>query len=81
MKYLCSNCSVVLSKEDLKQCEVYALGKLYCFNCLSKQVSKFNTFSDYKVLKMNDEEFEKHLKETEEDLVGTMKEECKWEKY
>ena len=32
--YICSNCNIELSKEDLEACELVAVGKLYCQDCL-----------------------------------------------
>tara|TARA_Y100000294_G_scaffold52593_1_gene49570 strand:+ start:783 stop:953 length:171 start_codon:yes stop_codon:yes gene_type:complete len=40
MKYLCSKCSIVLSKDDLKLSEEFAIGKLYCWDCLKKNIGK-----------------------------------------
>ena len=32
--YICSNCNIELENEDLEACELVAVGKLYCQDCL-----------------------------------------------
>ena len=32
--YICSSCNIELTKDDLDACEVVAIGKLYCEDCL-----------------------------------------------
>ena len=32
--YICSNCNIELTKDDLDACEVVSIGKLYCEDCL-----------------------------------------------
>ncbi len=32
--YICSNCNIELTEDDLNACEVVAIGKLYCEDCL-----------------------------------------------
>ena len=32
--YICSNCNIELTNDDLKACEIVAVGKLYCQDCL-----------------------------------------------
>lgn len=32
--YICSNCNIELTKEDLEACELVSVGKLYCQDCL-----------------------------------------------
>ena len=34
MNYLCSNCDIALSQDDLDSCEIVSVGKLYCEDCL-----------------------------------------------
>tara|TARA_B100000315_G_scaffold157952_1_gene146599 strand:- start:472 stop:690 length:219 start_codon:yes stop_codon:yes gene_type:complete len=67
MKYLCSNCSIILSKDDLRLSEEFAIGKLYCWDCLKKNIGKIpktpNPINDQKL-----------LKEVEEDLIAIAKE-------
>ena len=67
MKYLCSNCLIILSKDDLRLSEEFAIGKLYCWDCLKNTIGKMpktpNSINDQKL-----------LKEVEEDLVAIAKE-------
>ena len=32
--YICSNCNIELTNDDLKACEIVSVGKLYCQDCL-----------------------------------------------
>jgi len=32
--YICSNCNIELTNDDLEACEIVAIGKLYCQDCL-----------------------------------------------
>ena len=32
--YICSNCNIVLTNDDLEACEIVSVGKLYCQDCL-----------------------------------------------
>ena len=40
MKFLCSSCSIELTKGDLLLCEQTPIGKLYCSDCLDKEIEK-----------------------------------------
>jgi hypothetical protein len=40
MKFLCSSCSIELTKGDLLLCEQTPIGKLYCSDCLDKKIEK-----------------------------------------
>lgn len=75
MKYFCSECSRVLSKDDLKLSGDFTIGKLYCFDCLKKDATKLTK------LPKNHEKYEAYLKRVEEELVAIAKEASKWEKY
>jgi hypothetical protein len=41
MIFLCSECAIKLTKEDLNACEEVPIGKLYCTDCLDNQIKKF----------------------------------------
>ena len=41
MIFLCSNCTIALTKEDLSLCEQVPIGKLYCTDCLDGQIKKY----------------------------------------
>ena len=32
--YICSNCNIELTEDDLEACEIVSIGKLYCQDCL-----------------------------------------------
>ena len=40
MKFLCSSCSIELTKNDLLLSEQTPIGKLYCSDCLDKEIEK-----------------------------------------
>ena len=40
MKFLCSSCSIELTKNDLLLSEQTPIGKLYCSDCLDKEIGK-----------------------------------------
>ena len=40
MIYLCSDCSIELTPDDLILCEQVPIGKLYCSDCLDHQIKK-----------------------------------------
>jgi hypothetical protein len=41
MIFLCSNCAIELTQEDLSLCEQVPIGKLYCTDCLDGQIKKY----------------------------------------
>ena len=41
MIFLCSNCTIPLTKDDLSLCEEVPIGKLYCTDCLDNQIKKY----------------------------------------
>ena len=86
MDYLCSECSIQLSKFEIKLNTQYPIGKLYCEFCqskkereiikdLAKSVAEELDFYDYPktIQKYKDEE--SNLEDFEEDLTrgGTIK--------
>lgn len=83
-KYICSRCSIGLSKQDIKLSKKYAFGKLLCFDCLCK-IGNFELPKEIKHSKLfrllggTDEQFEKDLIKSEEKLKQTNKIRSKYE--
>ena len=71
-KYICSRCSVGLSKKDKKLSEQWPFGKLLCFDCLIKvgdlKLPKIKVSKLFRLLGGTDTEFEKELKKSEKQL-------------
>ena len=53
MEFLCSECSIQLSKFEIKLNELYPVGKLYCEFCQSKH--------ERKIIKKLEEDFANEL--------------------
>jgi len=83
-KYVCSRCSVGLSKQDIKLSKKYAFGKLLCFDCLCK-IGNFELPKEIKHSKLfrllggTDEEFEQELIKSENKLTEIGKVKSKYE--
>ena len=73
-KYICSRCSVGLSKKDKKLSEQWPFGKLLCLDCLIK-VGNFELPKEIKHSKLfrllggTDEDFEKELIKLENEFI------------
>ena len=85
MKYYCSKCSLVLSKDDLKLSREFVNDKTYCFDCLKKKAGKIvkKATSDenykacrkayYKTIENELVEIAKELKKKEVDKTSNIK--------
>ena len=85
MKYYCSKCSLALSKDDLKLSREFVNDKIYCFDCLKKNMGKIvkKATSDenykacrkayYKTLENELVEIAKELKKKEVDKTSNIK--------
>ena len=73
MKYLCSNCSIELSKNDLRVSDEYCLG-LLCWDCLCRKniciENKLKHSQIARLLGVTDDEFISEIEETERDLIA-----------
>ena len=78
MKYYCSKCSRALSKDDLKLSREFVNDKIYCFDCLKKNMGKITkkTTSDKKYKACR----KAYFKTLENELVEIAKELKKCEK-
>ena len=85
MKYYCSKCSRALSRDDLKLSREFVNDKIYCFDCLKKNMGKIvkKATSDenykacrkayYKTLENVLVEIAKELKKKEVDKTSNIK--------
>ncbi len=85
MKYYCSKCSRALSRDDLKLSREFVNNKIYCFDCLKKNMGKIvkKATSDenykacrkayYKTLENELVEIAKELKKKEVDKTSNIK--------
>ena len=85
MKYYCSKCSRALSRDDLKLSREFVNDKIYCFDCLKKNMGKIvkKATSDenykacrkayYKTLENELVEIAKELKKKEVDKTSNIK--------
>ena len=85
MKYYCSKCSRALSRDDLKLSREFVNDKIYCFDCLKKNMGKIvkKATSDenykacrkayYKTLENELVEITKELKKEEVDKTSNIK--------
>ena len=85
MKYYCSKCSRALSRDDLKLSREFANDKIYCFDCLKKNMGKIvkKATSDenykacrkayYKTIENELVEIAKELKKKEVDKTSNIK--------
>ena len=85
MKYYCSKCSLALSKDDLKLSREFVNDKIYCFDCLKKNMGKIvkKATSDenykacrkayYKTIENELVEIAKELKKKEVDKTSNIK--------
>lgn len=78
MKYYCSKCSQALSRDDLKLSREFVNDKIYCFDCLKKNMGKITkkTTSDKKYKAYR----KAYFKTLENELVEIAKELKKCEK-
>ena len=85
MKYYCSKCSRALSRDDLKLSREFVNNKIYCFDCLKKNMGKIvkKATSDenykacrkayYKTLENELVEIAKEFKKKEVDKTSNIK--------
>ena len=85
MKYYCSKCSRALSRDDLKLSREFVNDKIYCFDCLKKNMGKIvkKATSDeiykgcrkayYKTIENELVEIAKELKKKEVDKTSNIK--------
>ena len=85
MKYYCSKCSRALSRDDLKLSREFVNNKIYCFDCLKKNMGKIvkKATSDenykacrkayYKTLENELVEIAKEFKKKEVDKISNIK--------
>ena len=85
MKYYCSKCSRALSRDDLKLSREFVNNKIYCFDCLKKNMGKIvkKATSDenykacrkayYKTIENELVEIAKELKKKEVDKTSNIK--------
>ena len=85
MKYYCSKCSQALSRGDLKLSREFVNDKIYCFDCLKKNMGKIvkKATSDenykacrkayYKTLENESVKIDRELKKNEVDKTSNIK--------